>query len=91
MNALVIDHGARLFAKAGETVTCENGHPICDAAHDLVYGELQDPPNDWTNWRQPEPPIGTLPAEALCVVCGAQWFGAVGRVAQFHFEDGWRS
>lgn len=75
------------FAVKGETVVCENGHPIMDAARDLYKGVEQDAPNDWTNWRQPEPPRGAKAADIKCTVCGAPWFSNPSR---FHFKGGYR-
>ena len=63
-----------IFAKAGEWVTCENGHRICQIARDLIKNEMMDPPRDFANWQQSEPALGT-PADAiLCADCGAHWF-----------------
>lgn len=39
-----------VFAKAGDKVTCPNGHPICTVAADLLKGEIVKSSlfKDWT-------------------------------------------
>jgi hypothetical protein len=76
-----------LYAKAGEQVTCENGHVICEAARDLHTFATWSPA-DWTNWTQPEPMPGTSLEACLCAICGARWVRAPGMI--YHFADGWR-
>lgn len=73
---------SQVYAKAGEIVTCENGHPICTIGRDIVIGEPWDP-TALVDWQQPEPTIGTFPK---CAICGEDFYlsGAL------HFEDGWR-
>ena len=79
------DYCRRCYAFAGETVTCENGHPICDFARDVVYGTMQDTKSDFGNWRQPAPQVGDFPIPG-CAVCGAPF--ADGMV--YHVGDSWR-
>lgn len=78
----------KLYADKGEWVRCENGHQICKAARVIHFGDLQNPQEDWTDWQQPEPAIGTLAKNIKCSVCGARWYSDHGL---FHFADGWRS
>lgn len=84
----------RLWARAGETVTCLNGHPICDVAHDIADDERHSPAH-YTNWRQPEPDRNTHVTAIRCAECRGVWvrFGkaASGQtVYQLHFQNGWR-
>ena len=74
-----------IYAHAGETVTCENGHPICDFARDVYRGMMQDPPRDFTNWRQVVPVVGErlIP---MCAVCGASFTNGL----VYHVGDAWR-
>ncbi len=71
------------YAKAGDVVTCENGHAICSFVRDVDVGEAFDAAAV-DGWTQPEPKIGDIVSP--CAKCGARWFKGV----YFHFEDGWR-
>jgi hypothetical protein len=75
----------RIYAHAGETVTCENGHPICDFVEDVAIGQTQDVPRQLGNWRQDVPQVGALPLP-VCAQCGAQFTDG----SAYHFADGWR-
>ncbi len=72
-----------LYAKAGERVTCENGHTICLVGRDLQWGGYYQE-GDFIDWLQPEPAVGTMPEP--CKRCGAAWW----RGQCYHFADGWR-
>lgn len=66
-----------LIARAGEVVTCENGHEICDVARDIFLHDHVSP-SQFTNWRnQPAP----QPGENIrpCHECGADYISAPGR------------
>lgn len=74
------------YAYAGEEVTCENGHLICEFTADVFVGQTQDPPSQLGKWRQPEPAVGAqIPT---CAVCGGAFYQAGG---VFHFRYGWRT
>jgi hypothetical protein len=73
------------YARAGETITCTEGHPIADFQRDIYFGDWQDVENDIGNWRQDKIPPGTHPIPG-CAVCGASF--CVGSI--YHFADGWR-
>ena len=74
------------YARAGETITCEEGHPICDFVQTVSFGQTQNLPEHLGNWRQDEPKVGTLPLP-VCAVCGSKFtLGAI-----FHFKEGWRA
>jgi len=75
------------YAKAGEQVTCENGHPICTIATDIYQGQMFDPAS-LRDWVQKTPIIGTSFDMLACVHCGAAW---VRSNYIMHFADGWRS
>jgi len=80
-----------IYASAGDTVTCENGHPICDFLEDVAVGKIPDLHKQLGNWRQPEPQKGDLPKDHPCAVCGARWFNHPATLGvTFHFQDGWR-
>ena len=76
-----------LDAKAGEQVTCENGHVICEAVQNIATAAPYSSA-DWTGWTQPEPMMGTELGRCNCTVCGARWVKGPGAI--FHFADGWR-
>ena len=84
----------KLWARAGETVTCINGHPVCDIARDIVDYERHSP-SHFTNWRQPEPDKSMHITAIRCTECRGVWIRAgkapAGHsVYQLHFENGWR-
>jgi len=84
----------KLWARKGESVTCINGHPICDIAHDIYSGDARGK-SDFTNWHQPEPGISESVAGLRCKVCRGAWIRGNPRDGyQFHFgtnpKDGWR-
>lgn len=73
------------YARAGETITCTNGHPIADFVRTVYLGDMQDVENDLGNWRQEKPSVGQMPLP-VCAQCGAQFTGG----SIYHFENGWR-
>lgn len=80
----------KLWAAAGESVTCIKGHPICDIAHDLFVGDGRSGA-DFTNWQQPEPDKSESVATLRCQQCRGVWVRGNPREGfQFHFADGWR-
>lgn len=74
------------YAEAGETVTCENGHPICNFMRPVAIGQMQDLARDLGNWRQTAPIVGQA-EQPRCAKCGAEFY----RSGIFHFADGWRT
>jgi hypothetical protein len=79
-----------LWAAAGETITCLNGHPICDIAHDIHVGDGRSRHN-FTNWRQPEPDRKTPMSSLVCTECRHVWVRADSHNnVFFHFAEGWR-
>lgn len=78
----------RIFARRGETCTCENGHPIFDFARNVYYGTI---PADYhtTRWRQKRLKKGdTIPN---CQVCGGKFCtNRPGIGMLVHFKQGWR-
>ncbi len=70
------------YARKGEIVTCEQGHPIFTFARDVKPTEKFDP-SALTDWKQAEPQAGERPT---CAVCGGQFH----KGGAFHFKDGWR-
>ena len=75
-----------VYAKAGEVVTCENGHPICEFVVDVISGATQNLPKQLGNWRQKVPTVGQMPIPR-CAVCGAR-FAIAGGI--FHIGSEWR-
>lgn len=72
------------YAKAGEVVTCVNGHTICEFACDATTGEMFRREH-LTNWQQDEPQIGgPIPR---CACCGGRFYLG-GNI--FHIGDSWR-
>lgn len=75
-----------VYARRGEWVTCEKGHPICEVQRSIKIGDICDFDNDLGLWQQPAPLIGTM-VMPRCR-CGAE-FVRPGNV--FHFcNGGWR-
>jgi len=75
----------KVFASAGEVVTCESGHSICTFAETVNIGQYQLP-HHLGEWRQEEPKIGTFPMP-VCAKCGSKFVLDNGH---FHFHGGWR-
>jgi hypothetical protein len=76
------------FAKKGEWVTCENGHPICVAIRNINEADIFVPTH-LAAWQQPEPKCGDV--SPVCARCGAAFWHSYGGGQHFHFKDGWRS
>jgi hypothetical protein len=78
-----------MTAKAGEKVTCTNGHVICEVVKDLNTGDMNWGDN-FGNWTQEPPKTGQLD-KPVCAVCGADFFDPEPGSWAMHFEDGtWR-
>lgn len=74
-----------IYARAGDAVTCENGHEICRFAADVSAGQQFEAAH-LTGWTQREPRVGAgIP---VCATCGARFME--GMPVVFHFQDGWR-
>ena len=82
----------KLWAKAGESVTCIKGHPICDISRDIYVRDGKGRQgSDFTNWQQPEPDTSVPVAKIRCTQCRGVWVRGNPRDGfQFHFADGWR-
>lgn len=77
-----------MIAKAGETVTCESGHPICDAAEDIFQDTVASV-RQFTNWRIAPPQDGTTIES--CPECGARYIRVGPDLGlQLHIAGGWR-
>ena len=75
----------RIYAHAGETITCENGHPICDFRETVYQGDMQNPSDQFWNWKQAPPKLGVIPLPR-CEVCNGMWtMGVI-----YHIGDSWR-
>lgn len=80
----------KLWAAKGETVTCTQGHSICDIAHDIYIGQPRAA-GHFTNWHQPQPDHYKPVADIACTECGGSWInGNPSDGYRFHFPDGWR-
>ena len=73
-----------IYARAGEAVTCENGHTICTFSRDAGCGEAFRQENFLCGWTQPEPRAGVV--NVGCRLCGAPFY----RGLALHFADGYR-
>ena len=78
--------GKSVYAHAGEWITCERGHKICQVTHDIRVGDMQSPDIDFGEWQQEEPKVGAFPIPR-CALCGARFTSGT----VYHFEDGWRT
>lgn len=88
-----------VIVKKGETITCAEGHPICDLAEDVVSGTLIRVAL-FENWRDGKAHSG--PEMPLCPTCGRFWMGFAHRMAKeygvtpprtgvlIHVGDEWR-
>ena len=76
-------HVKNIYAKRGDLITCENGHPIATFERDVEVGDSFDA-TAIVAWQQTPPEIGTM--EKPCEICGQRWF----KGPYFHFWDGWR-
>lgn len=76
---------ATVYANAGEKVTCENGHPICEFVKTVHVGEMQALEHQLGNWQQPVPDGGALPIPG-CAACGAAFTDGM----LFHINQAWR-
>lgn len=75
----------KIYASAGETITCENGHPICDFRETVYAGDMQNPTEQFWNWRQTKPKLGVIQLPR-CEVCNGMWtMGVI-----YHVGDSWR-
>lgn len=73
------------YAREGDVVTCENGHPICEFIKTVYVGDIQDPKNQLGFWHQPKPEVGQTEIPR-CNTCGGRWY----LWGVLHFKDGWR-
>lgn len=79
----------RLYAHAGEHITCERGHVIATVARDVVVGAVftADMVKDWHHKFSGLPGMSLKP----CPECGASWVKAQrGHPGLLHIETGWR-
>jgi hypothetical protein len=60
-----------MIACKGETVTCENGHEICDVSQDVNRYSVAEV-RLFTAWRMDVPP-DMPPMHCLCGICGAEF------------------
>ena len=74
-----------IYAEAGETVTCENGHPICEFMRTVRYGEMQNVEINLGNWKQTSPSAGTYPIP-VCAKCGSPFTDG----SRYHVGLFWR-
>lgn len=83
----VIRHYRPILARAGDALTCPNGHPVADIVRDIRLGQ-PCLPEMFTNWRGREgwTPSAGDPAAGIvgdplpmCLTCGADpWTGPQG-------------
>lgn len=73
-----------LYARKGERVTCESGHPICAFSRDAACGEAFDQSGFLCEWTQAEPVAGDT--NVGCRTCGAPFYDGLA----LHFADGYR-
>ena len=78
---------AEYVARKGEWVCCEAGHKVCQVASDIRYGDSWETNHWFTNWQQPEPPIGVVTAKCAMQGCEALWWDGT---RGLHFGGGWR-
>lgn len=74
---------SQLYARKGEWVCCEQGHPIVQCMRDIKVDELYDA-QAFGNWKQTPPERGDVASP--CVICGSRWFAGM----NLHFAGGFR-
>jgi hypothetical protein len=74
------------YAREGEVVTCENGHPVCEFVQTVFMGDMQDLENQLGFWHQPKPEVGQLEIPR-CAKCNGRFYISGGIM---HLKDGWR-
>jgi hypothetical protein len=81
---------AKVWAEAGELITCVNGHIICRMARTIHVGDARQS-DHFTDWTQPEPKRSDHVADLKCKRCRGVWIRGNPRDGYaFHFSDGWR-
>ncbi len=77
------------IARAGEVVTCQNGHQICDVAVDIARHSPGPLVSQFSNWRDiQEPKIGEIIPP--CPHCGAPFIERGLLSARLHIGEEWR-
>jgi hypothetical protein len=74
----------KVYALAGERVTCENGHHICTFAQTVYIGDMQYPDTQFTDWQQSVPIHASHP---VCAKCNAKFYTHGGIL---HIGTQWR-
>lgn len=74
-----------VYALAGEIITCENGHPICEFVKTVETGAIQNVAEQIGKWRQKAPTVGDFPIPG-CAICGAEWTDG----QTYHIAGAWR-
>lgn len=79
--------GRRLYARRGEQITCEYGHPIAQVTRDIKRGNIQGEHDLYFNGETAKPAMGTPIEQCRCHLCNGLWVVSNGH---FHFKDGYR-
>lgn len=80
-----------IIAKAGDRVTCELGHHICDVAEDIKACAPGPMLKQFTNWRGYVPLSGRPVHD--CNICGRKfirWTAGLLGGCQLHVKGEWR-
>ena len=78
------------YIRKGTTITCPNGHEICDAKRDIASGEVVAT-EDFENWRYRKARAGD---STKCPMCGEDYIRTTGVFpvrGEPHTKDGWLS
>ena len=80
------------YLKKGTTITCPNGHEICDAKRDIASGEVVAS-EDFENWRYRKARPGD---STKCPMCGEDYIRTVIKpifplMGEPHTARGWLS
>lgn len=78
-----------VYAKAGERVTCKNGHDVCEFTETVMVGDKMDLHSQLKFLDgQRRPQRGDHLRDCKCH-CGASYMHRY-KSGVFHFADGWR-
>lgn len=56
-------YGLDIFARRGEKVTREDGEYVCAIAHDIRFGDSQNPSGNYCDWQIEPPRMGDMSSD----------------------------
>lgn len=77
-----------LYARTGEVVTCERGHPIASVARDIHRGDAVRV--NQFDWIIADPPTPATPLSRSLCECGGRYIRCTARGVDLHVAGAWR-